>query len=72
MEPYRTRYAQTSLSLPETEKLAARVLCLPTGTTVGSDEITAICDIIKFVAGEGSAVKERMLKQPLRHHPLKK
>ena len=72
MEPYRTRYAQASLSLPETEKLAARVLCLPTGTAVGSDEITAICDIIKFVAGEGSAVKERMLKQPLRHHPLKK
>ncbi|HEY8651190.1 MAG TPA: aminotransferase class I/II-fold pyridoxal phosphate-dependent enzyme, partial [Chthoniobacterales bacterium] len=72
MEPYRTRYAQASLSLPETEKLAARVLCLPTGSAVGSDEITAICDIIKFVTGEGSAVKERMLKQPLRHHPLKK
>jgi len=72
MEPYRTRYAQASLSLPETEKLASRVLCLPTGSAVGSDEITAICDIIKFVAGEGSAVKEGMLKQPLRHHPLKK
>ncbi|MEP6708855.1 MAG: DegT/DnrJ/EryC1/StrS family aminotransferase [Verrucomicrobiota bacterium] len=72
MEPYRTRCAQASLSLPETEKLAARVLCLPTGTAVGSDEITAICDIIKFVADQGSAVKERMLKQPLRHHPLKK
>ena len=72
MEPYRTLYAQASRSLPETEKLAARVLCLPTGTAVGSDEITAICDIIKFVADKGSAVKERMLKQPLRHHPLKK
>jgi dTDP-4-amino-4,6-dideoxygalactose transaminase len=72
MEPYRTLYAQASLSLPETEKLAARVLCLPTGTAVGSDEITAICDLIKFVAREGKAVKERMLKQPLRHHPLKK
>jgi dTDP-4-amino-4,6-dideoxygalactose transaminase len=72
MEPYRTLYAQASLSLPETEKLAARVLCLPTGTAVGSDEITAICDLIKFVAAEGSAVKERMPKQPLRHHPLKK
>ena len=46
MEPYRTRYAQASLSLSETEKLAARVLCLPTGTAVGSDEISAICDII--------------------------
>ena len=72
MEPYRTRSAQASLSLPETEKLAARVLCLPTGTAVGSDEISAICDIIKFVADEGCVVKERMLKQPLRHHPLKR
>ena len=72
MEPYRTRSAQASLSLRETEKLAARVLCLPTGTAVGSDEISAICDIIKFVADEGCVVKERMLKQPLRHHPLKK
>ena len=72
MEPYRTRSAQASLSLPETEKLAARVLCLPTGTAVGSDEISAICDIIKFVADEGCVVKARMLKQPLRHHPLKK
>ena len=72
MEPYRTRYAQASLSLRETEKLAARVLCLPTGTAVGSDEISAICDIIKFVADEGCVVKERMLKQPLRHHPLKR
>ena len=72
MEPYRTRYTQASLSLPETEKLAARVLCLPTGTAVGGDEISEICQIIKFVTDEGSAVKERMLKQPLRRHPLKR
>jgi dTDP-4-amino-4,6-dideoxygalactose transaminase len=72
MEPYRTRCAEALPSLPETEKLAAKVLCLPTGTAVGSDEITTICDIIKFVADERSAVKERMLKHPLRHHPLKK
>jgi len=71
MEPYRTRYAQASLSLPETERLAAKVLCLPTGTAVGVSEISAICQIIKFLAREGRRVKERMLKQPLQQHPLK-
>jgi dTDP-4-amino-4,6-dideoxygalactose transaminase len=71
MEPYRIRNRRAALSLPETEKLAIRVLCLPTGTAVGGDEISAICQIIKFVAREGRAVKERMLKPPLRHHPLK-
>jgi len=71
MEPYRTRYAQASLSLPETERLAAKVLCLPTGTAVGQAEISTICQIIQFIAREGSAIKGRMLKLPLRHHPLK-
>lgn len=71
MEPYRTRDLRAALSLPETERLATRVLCLPSGTAVGRDEISAICQIIKFVAGEGRAVKQRMLKPPLRHHPLK-
>src|SRR6266496_6707291 len=42
MEPYRTRYPQASLLLPETERLAKRVLCLPTGSAVNSSEITAI------------------------------
>jgi len=71
MEPYRTRHPKAALSLPETEKLAAKVLCLPTGTAVEVNEISAICQIIKFVGREGRAVKERMLKPPLRHHPLK-
>ena len=71
MEPYRTRDLRAALFLPETERLATRVLCLPTGTAVGGEEISAICQIIKFIAGEGRAVKERMLKPPLRHHPLK-
>jgi dTDP-4-amino-4,6-dideoxygalactose transaminase len=71
MEPYHTRYPQASLSLPETERLAAKVLCLPTGTALGVNEISAICQIIKFLAREGRRVKERMLKQPLQQHPLK-
>ena len=71
MEPYRTRYPQASLLLPETERLANKVLCLPTGTAMGSTEIKGICQLIQLIACESEAVKERMLKQPLRHNPLK-
>ena len=71
MEPYRTRYPQASLWLPETERLANKVLCLPTGTAMGSTEIKGICQLIQLIACEREAVKERMLKQPLRHNPLK-
>ncbi|PYJ68117.1 MAG: dTDP-4-dehydro-6-deoxyglucose aminotransferase, partial [Verrucomicrobia bacterium] len=45
MEPYRTRYPQASLWLPETERLANKVLCLPTGTAMGSTEIKGICQL---------------------------
>jgi dTDP-4-amino-4,6-dideoxygalactose transaminase len=72
MEPYRTRHSKATLSLPETEKLAAKVLCLPTGTGVGGDEISAICQIIQFLAREGNAMRRQMLTQPLRRHPLKR
>jgi len=71
MEPYSTSYPQASSLLPETERLTNKVLCLPTGTAVGASEIKGICQLIRLSACEGETVKERMLKQPLRHHSLK-
>ena len=71
MEPYRTLPPKAGLLLPETEKLASRVLCLPTGNAIGRDEIGAICQIILLIARERDTVKERMLKTPLPHHPWK-
>jgi dTDP-4-amino-4,6-dideoxygalactose transaminase len=47
MEPYRSYYPHSGLLLPETEKLSNKVLILPTGTSVGSNEIKAICRILK-------------------------
>src|SRR5215813_3707694 len=43
MEPYRSYFPHAGLMLPETEKLTTRVLCLPTGTSVGTGEIARIC-----------------------------
>lgn len=45
----------------ETQRLVKRVLSLPTGTAVDSDEIGKICQIIRLVVEHGSEVKERLL-----------
>jgi dTDP-4-amino-4,6-dideoxygalactose transaminase len=46
MEPYRSCFPNANLLLPQTEKLSARVLSLPTGTAVHSQDIDRICQII--------------------------
>lgn len=48
MEPYRSYFPHASLLLPETEKLAQRVLILPTGTAISEDDIGQICQIIRI------------------------
>jgi len=47
--------------LPETERLARRVMSLPTGTAIGSDEVGKICEIIRFVVSNGREVKDRLM-----------
>ncbi len=69
MEPYRTDDPQAGLRLPHTERLAARVLCLPTGSGVSSGEVCAICDVIKFIMKHATALKERFLIEPIFRHP---
>jgi dTDP-4-amino-4,6-dideoxygalactose transaminase len=48
MEPYRSYFPHAGLLLPETEKLAQRVLILPTGTTILPEDINQICRIIRI------------------------
>jgi dTDP-4-amino-4,6-dideoxygalactose transaminase/glycosyltransferase involved in cell wall biosynthesis len=59
MEPYRSRPG-AAWRLPETDRLAARVVCLPTGEVIGAAEIGAICQIIRLAAGEGSTLRARL------------
>lgn len=49
MEPYRSYFPNAKLMLPETEKVAGRVLLMPTGTAIGREEIRVICDFLQFV-----------------------
>ena len=59
MEPYRSFFPHAGLVLPVTEKLAECVLQLPTGASVGSEEINTVCEIIKFAVGSSHEIKSR-------------
>jgi dTDP-4-amino-4,6-dideoxygalactose transaminase len=60
MEPYRSYYPHAGMMLPVTERLAERVLSLPTGTVVGSDQITTICSIIRTAVSRSSTIRRRL------------
>jgi dTDP-4-amino-4,6-dideoxygalactose transaminase len=55
MEPYGSSPLYAEVHLPNTERLADEVLCLPTGTAVAEPEIATICAIIKAALGRGEA-----------------
>ena len=59
MEPYRSYYSKATLLLPETEKIAERVLCLPTGMSVSPTDIAVICEIIRVALEGAKAVNKR-------------
>lgn len=64
MEPYRSYFPHAGLLLPNTERLARRVLLLPTGTAVASREIAEIGRIIRTVFRHGAEIRERMESSP--------
>jgi dTDP-4-amino-4,6-dideoxygalactose transaminase len=63
MEPYRSYFPHAKLLLPETEKLAARVIVLPTGTAVGPEEIGKVCEIIRTAIANRETVRAALKTQ---------
>jgi len=59
-EPYASDGRVREQRLPVTDTVAARVLCLPTGTAIGPDEVGAICRVIRFVADRAPEVQARL------------
>lgn len=57
MEPYLSHFPHAALLLPQTEKVAGRVLVLPTGTAIGPQEIAGVCGIIRTALAQASAVR---------------
>lgn len=63
MEPYRSYFPHAGLLLPETDRLARRVLSLPTGTGVRPEAISRTCQIISFVCLHAREIRERLIGQ---------
>ena len=63
MEPYRSYFPHAKLLLPNTEKFSPRVLSLPTGTSIGLEEVTKISSLIKFLIANAASVQESLAKQ---------
>jgi dTDP-4-amino-4,6-dideoxygalactose transaminase len=47
MEPYRSLFPEAAARLPQTERVARRVLALPTGTSVGPEAIATVTALIR-------------------------
>ena len=60
MEPYRSRCSPVGGRLSVTEELANRVLVLPTGTTIGLEQISLVCDLIHSIMAQGRELSKRM------------
>ena len=58
MEPYRSYFPHSHLLPPETEKVAQRVLVLPTGTAVTTDQIFIICSIIRTALSDPKKIRD--------------
>ena len=60
MEPYHSLYPDAAARLPVTEDVVQRVLLLPTGTTISTPDISAICKIIRFAVSHGEEINQLM------------
>ncbi|HEV2395320.1 MAG TPA: DegT/DnrJ/EryC1/StrS family aminotransferase [Candidatus Sulfotelmatobacter sp.] len=60
MEPYASTMPNISSRLPVTERLARRVLVLPTGTAVSLEQVEIICGILRFAVSHAGDTVERL------------
>ncbi len=60
LEPYRSYFPHAGLLLEATERLSQRVLSLPTGTAVGTEQVLAICNIIRLAVKKSRELLSRM------------
>jgi len=64
MPPYRDLYPEAGASLPETERLANCVLCLPTGETLTTEDIAAICGIVRLAVSHAGELRPILSGEP--------
>jgi dTDP-4-amino-4,6-dideoxygalactose transaminase len=57
LPPYRDLNPDVATLLPETERLAQTVMCLPTGSTLESADVDAICQIVRLAVTHADDVR---------------
>jgi dTDP-4-amino-4,6-dideoxygalactose transaminase len=62
--PYRDLYPDAGASLPETERLTKSVMCLPTGSTLQSADITGICTILRLAVDHSAELRPILSGEP--------
>lgn len=73
MQPYRSHFPHAKLLLPQTEKLAAKIVVLPTGTAVTPADVAKICGIIRKVFKRSTKVpRHRTATKTAKPKPAKK
>ncbi len=60
MEPYKSHFPHAGLLLSQSEELAKRLICLPTGSAVNGEAIGIICQIIRLSVANSFSVRERI------------
>lgn len=60
MEPYLSLYPNSASTLPETDRLSERVIALPTGTAVTTEQIALVCQVIRTVVSHGAAIQRHL------------
>ncbi|WP_271251633.1 DegT/DnrJ/EryC1/StrS family aminotransferase [Pseudanabaena sp. Chao 1811] len=65
MEPYRSYFPHAGLLLPETEKLTQRVMLLPTGTSINTEDIAKVVNIIRFSIANSDSIQKHLHQNKL-------
>jgi dTDP-4-amino-4,6-dideoxygalactose transaminase len=60
MQPYRSFFPHANLLLPQTERVASRVLVLPTGTAVGQEQVAGVCRVIRLAIANAEEVNAQL------------
>jgi dTDP-4-amino-4,6-dideoxygalactose transaminase len=68
MQPYRAYFPNAGLLLEQTERVAARVLILPTGPTMAPSDVCRVCSIIRRVIENGPEISRRLERQGAGRH----
>jgi dTDP-4-amino-4,6-dideoxygalactose transaminase len=63
MQPYAAEASGMKSNLPMTEKLLAKVVCLPTGMAVDSTDISKICDVVRCALAQGEELGTRIAER---------